>query len=62
MFTAAMVVCSTLNITNCHGMSSQEVYWTEGACMDSRVKADKFFEQRNYLVMGYKCINWGEAT
>lgn len=30
--------------------------------MDSRVKADKFFEQRNYLVMGYKCINWGEAT
>ena len=30
--------------------------------MDSRVKAEKFFEQRNYLVMGYKCINWGEAA
>jgi len=62
MFTAVMVVCSTLNITNCQGMSSQVVYWTEEACMDSRVKAEEFFEQRNYLVMGYKCINWGEAA
>ena len=62
MFTAVMVVCSTLNITNCQGMSSQAVYPTESVCMDSRVKAEEFFEQRNYLVMGYKCINWGEAA
>jgi len=62
MFTAAMVICSTLSVTNCQGMSSLEVYWTGEACMDSRVKAEKFFEKRNYLVMGYKCINWGEAT
>jgi len=62
MFTAAMIICSTLNTSDCQGMSSQSIYSTEEACMASRVNAEEFFKQRNHTVVVYKCINWGESA
>ena len=62
MFTAAMVLCSMVNVTQCQGMGSVAIYTTEKECMAQHPMAYDHFKQRNMLVMAYRCINWGEVA
>ena len=62
MFTAVMVLCSVVNITQCQGMSSSLIYTTKRECDLKQSEAYEYFKKRNMLVMGYRCVNWGEGV
>jgi hypothetical protein len=62
MFTAALILCSMTNVTNCQGMSSQSIYTSLEACEAQQTAAEDYFNQRGIIVMAYRCISWGEPA
>jgi hypothetical protein len=62
MFTAALILCSMTNVTNCQGMGSQSIYTSLEACEAQKVQAEDYFYQRGIVVMDYKCISWGKPV
>ena len=62
MFTAALIICSMTDITNCQGLSSQSIYTSLEVCEAKEVEAEDYFNSQGVVVMAYRCINWGSPA
>ena len=62
MISAIAIVCSLSNPLECATISAVKVFPTVEMCKEGRVGAEEFALARGFIVVDFRCFNWGKSV
>ena len=61
MFTPILLLC-TIDHNICWGQASSMIFKTEEECHTALAKGIEIYEEKNFIIEDYHCVQWGKKT